>query len=117
MLTTVLCVICALIGAALAAVWSRGKHPLAVFVGLVVGALFGLAPFAFTQGMLKGLADIPGPFARVALYLHGMQAGDPVMWTATILFLLFALVLLAVWAWTAREFEQEEKRRHRLYRD
>jgi hypothetical protein len=109
MWTTLSCVLFAVIGAGIAAYLSRGRHPAAIIVGLIVGAMFGLAPLTLAQHFLADFAKRPGLFDRIGLLIQALRDGDPVFWTATWVLLLFVLVILGVWAKTALEFKREEE--------
>ena len=113
MWTVLSCVLFALIGAGIAAYLSRGRHPAAVIVGLIVGAIFGLAPLALARQMVADADNIPGLFEQIGLLIKALRDGDPVFWTITCIFLLAALVILGVWAKTASEFRREEERHRR----
>jgi hypothetical protein len=113
MWTVLSCVLFALIGAGIAAYLSRGRHPAPVIVGLIVGAIFGLAPLTLARQVLADAAKSPGLFDRIGLLIEALRDGDPVIWTATSVCLLAVLVLLGVWAKTALEFRREQARNRR----
>jgi hypothetical protein len=111
MWTTLSCVLFALIGAGIAAYLSRGRHPAPIIVGLIAGAIVGLAPLTITRQFLAGSANSPGLFDRIGLLIEALRNGDPVIWTATGACLLVVLVLLGLWAKTALEFRREKERK------
>src|SRR5262245_29146918 len=113
MWTVLSCVLFAVIGAGIAAYLSRGRHPAAIIVGLLVGAVFGLAPLTLARQFLADSAKRPGLFDRIGLLINALRDGDPVFWTAACVCLLVVLVILGVWAKTALEFRREEERNRR----
>jgi hypothetical protein len=113
MWTALSCVLFALLGAGIAAYLSRGRHPAAIIVGMIVGAIFGLAPVTLTLQFLEDSAKKPGLFGRIGLLIRALREGDPVIWTATCVFLLVVLVIVGLWVKTALEFRREDERKGR----
>jgi hypothetical protein len=113
MWTVLSCVLFAILGAGIAAYLSRGRHPAPIIVGMIVGAVFGLAPVAVTRQVLAARAEEPGWLARIGLLIEALREGEPVIWALTLVLLLIVLVILAVWAKTARDFRREEEEQNR----
>jgi hypothetical protein len=106
-------VLFAIIGAGIGALLSRGRHPAPVIVGLIFGAMVGLAPLTLARQLFADLAKRPGWFGRIGRLIDALRDGDLVIWTATGVFLLIVLVIGGVWAKTAFEFRREEERNRR----
>jgi hypothetical protein len=113
MWTVLLCVLFGILGGVLGALFTRGRHPAPVIMGMAFGAMVGLAPLGFAQAMLAARTRQPGLLARVGRYIEALRDGEPVIWAATVVLLVIALVILAVWYKTAREFRREEEARTR----
>ena len=73
MWTVLSCVLFALIGAGIAAYLSRGRHPAAIIVGLIVGAMFGLAPLTLARQLLADSAKGPGLFDQIGLLIEALR--------------------------------------------
>jgi hypothetical protein len=51
----------------------------------------------------------PGWLRRIGMYIDALRAGEPIIWAGTIVFLVFAAVMLAVWWKTARDLRREDE--------
>jgi hypothetical protein len=106
----------AIVGAIVAARRHGAKSGARLLIGIVAGAFSGFLPlFLVKISSAVHINPPPSYFGRFRLYFEALAEGDMVIWTATGLFLVLALIIGAVWVKTAREFrrEEERKRRHR----